>query len=253
MDELKKRLGLPATATEADIIKALDDKAKKDKEEADKKVEKLSDKHSEFMSNKKAKMPSGGKEAFQGMSSADRDKHMADNPIEADDDVEKSIASGSAFKTDDGTVLTKRDFNSDAAFNFAKSQAGKIAQQAIDLAKRDEDAAVVAFGKRATDLGFEAPFGEVLRKAFKGGDPEAIKKIEEQIKALREQARVGKLFNESGSSTTVSGDGYAQLMAKAAELRKADPKLTIEQAFTKAYEDPANVATVDLYKREKAA
>ncbi len=33
---------------------------------------------------------------------------------------------------------------------------------------------------------------------------------------------------------------YDKLMAKGAELRKADPKLTEAQAFAKAYEDPAN-------------
>jgi len=43
--------------------------------------------------------------------------------------------------------------------------------------------------------------------------------------------------------------GYLALRAKAAELRKADPKLTKEQAFAKAYQDPANRGLVAIHKR----
>jgi hypothetical protein len=46
------------------------------------------------------------------------------------------------------------------------------------------------------------------------------------------------------------GSAYEQLMAKAAELRKSDPKLTIEQAFAMVYSDKSNSSLVVMHKRE---
>ncbi len=257
MEAIKKLLGLPATATEADVLKAMAEKEEADKKKgAEGKVEKMSDKHADFMGKKGAKMPKGGKDAFQAMSAAERDKHMSDNPMDDDDEsvekINKSIAAGNAFRAEDGTVLTKADFPTENGFNFAKSQAAKIASQAADILKRDEAAAVADFTKRATDMGFTADFGETLRKAFTG-DAVSIGKLETEIKAMREQIRVGKLFGESGSNAQTGGKGYDQLMAKAKELQGIEKGLTIDQAFAKVYETPATYGmaeAVALYKSE---
>lgn len=254
-EELKKKLGLPATATEAEVMKAVDDKEKADKKAGGEgKIEKMSDAHSNFMGAKGAKMPEGGKDAFQAMSVAERDKHISAHPVEKagdDENVEKSIEKGEAFKTEGGVVIFKRDYNSPAAYDLAKSQATETADLKKRLAKRDEENEIASFAKRATDLGFADTFGETMRKAFKGGDADAIGKIEAEFKALREQVRVGKLFEEQGGGgTAVLSKGFDQIKAKADELKKADPKLTDEQAFAKAYEDPANKESVALYKRD---
>lgn len=248
--ELLKRLGLPETATAADVIKALDEEGKKMKADADKKVEKLDAGELTYM----AKMAAPAQEAFQAMSKADRAKKMKDEPADEDEaKVAKALATGDAFKADDGTILTKRDFPTEAGFNFAKGQAAKLATQAADIAKRDENEAIATFAKRATDLGFVAEFGETLRKAYKG-DVTAIGKLETEIKALREQARVGKVFDELGhGGSSPNGDSaYSQIMAKAQVLKAADPKLTIEQAFEKAFLDPANVDLKKRYATEAA-
>jgi hypothetical protein len=52
-----------------------------------------------------------------------------------------------------------------------------------------------------------------------------------------------------------SGDssGYAQLTAKAAELRKVDPSLTEARAFAKVFTDPANRELANMAKAEGAA
>lgn len=44
--------------------------------------------------------------------------------------------------------------------------------------------------------------------------------------------------------------GHALIAMKAAEIRKSDPKLTAEQAFSKAYTDPANRDLVEMHRRE---
>lgn len=54
---------------------------------------------------------------------------------------------------------------------------------------------------------------------------------------------------------TASGgsSGYAQLTAKAAELRIADPSLTEARAFAKVFTDPANRELANMAKAEGAA
>lgn len=129
--------------------------------------------------------------------------------------------------------------------------------KALELARQDREALeklrekdeIATFAKRAGELGCAAEFGEVLRKA-RSGNGEAFIKIEEQLKALNAQVKTGKLFAEFGSTAAHSGSAYDTLNAKAEELRKVQPSLTREQAFTKVYGDRANRDLVAEYKRE---
>lgn len=249
-NELKKALGLPETATDADVTKAVADL----KKASEGKVEKMSDAHSGFMNHKDAKLPKGGKDAFQEMSSADRSKHVADNPIEEDseDKVAKALKSGDAFKTPDGQVFQKRDFGNDVAFNFAKSQNATIVSQAADIAKRAETEAVSSFAKRATDIGQPVEFGATLRKAYQG-DATAQGEVEKILGALQKQVAESNLFDSFGSSVVKAGSALEELNAKRDALMKAEPKLTQAQAFAKAYEDRANTDIVKRYKQEQRA
>ena len=86
---IKKSLGLPATATDANVETAQAALTKAATDAAN--FLKMSDKHSAFMANPKAKMPAGGKSAFGAMSPAERDAHCASNPIEQDE-AEKRAA-----------------------------------------------------------------------------------------------------------------------------------------------------------------
>lgn len=257
LEALKKALGLSASATEADVIKAAEEKAKKaeEREKDEKRAEKIakmSEKHKAFMDHPKADLPKGGKDAFADMEPSERDAHIASHPIEdEDEDCEKALKKGLAFKTADGTVFHKKDFGTEAAYNFAKSQAETIAKQAAEIAKATEEKAVAAFEKRATDLGFAREFGSTLRKAY-AGDADAQEKVEKEMAALRKQADEGGLFNEIGKRGGNGGTAYQELVAKGEEVRKANPKLTAEQAFSKAYTDKANVDIVKRYKAERA-
>jgi hypothetical protein len=74
--------------------------------------------------------------------------------------------------------------------------------------------------------------------------------------ALRKAINVAKasafqvFYGAAMQPTQTVGDtsAYAELMAKAAEYRKAHPELTEAQAFAKIYEDPANLK---IAKRER--
>ncbi|MBZ4283902.1 hypothetical protein LAJ55_13920, partial [Streptococcus pneumoniae] len=89
------------------------------------------------------------------------------------------------------------------------------------------------------DLGATADGdGELIRKAY-SGDKEAqtawTARLVEVNKALKAQADTGGLFSTFGSSQpgAANGNAYQTLMTKAEELRKADSKLSPQQAFTK--------------------
>jgi hypothetical protein len=238
MKTIAKALGLPETATEAEICAKLAANELAVKFATD--VAKMSGKHKSFMDNEKAKMPKGGKEAFAGMSADERDAHIKANPADGDDgDTEKMLAKGDAFRTADGVIMTKRDFGTDAGFLFAKGQASKLAEQGVELAKAAEARDVATFAKRAATLGFAEGFGEVLRKAYKG-DADSIAKLEAEVAGMRKQLETGELYKSFGADVTGAGSAEGSFMAKVEEVKKANPKLSDQQAYAKAYKDPAN-------------
>lgn len=258
LDALKKALGLSADASEADVTKAAEKmaedkkKAEKEKDRAEK-FAKMSEKHKAYMDHPEAKMPDGGKDAFKDMEPGERDKHIEAHPIEDDDEeTEKALKKGLAFKAPNGTILRKRDFGTEAGFEFAKAQAAELATAKATLAKREEESTVASFEKRATGLGFPAAFGATLRKAY-SGDAAAQALVEKEMTALRKQAEAGGVFSELGKRGGTHGTAYAELTAKAEELRKSQPTLKQAAAFAKVYEDPANREIVKRYNEERAA
>jgi hypothetical protein len=77
--------------------------------------------------------------------------------------------------------------------------------------------------------------GGLLRRISEALTPEDTAAVEKMLKAANEQIEKSNLFTEfgrGGANTTVS----ANAESAAAEIRKADPTLTPEQALAKAYE-----------------
>jgi hypothetical protein len=210
--ELKKALGLPETATEADVLKAIADK--------DAAIVKANE------DLEKAKAPP-----------ADDD----DGPC--DEDMKKALASGDAFRTPEGVVITKKAVG-DSTFAVLKSQNDRLVKTEADLAKAREADEERSFAKRAEDLGCAPEFGSTLRKAY-AGDTSAQAELEKQIKGLNEQIDKGALIETFGKSGE-AGTATAEFTAKVEEVKKADPKLTDPQAYSKVYTDRTNR---DLVKR----
>ena len=87
-----------------------------------------------------------------------------------------------------------------------------------------------------------AEFAPILSKIEKALKDDEWEKLAETLKAADAAIAEGDLFKEigRGESPDAGGSNLAKLNAKAEELRKADPKLTSEQAFAKALkENPA--------------
>jgi hypothetical protein len=131
----------------------------------------------------------------------------------------------------------------------------KILDDNAAMAKRISDleagGSLVSLAKRATELGMPEAEAVTLQKAYQG-DKASVDKLLEFIKSAVEQARLGGVFKEFGSS---HGDGNGgdkaidQLNALAKALAEKDSSLTMAKAFEKVYSDPKNA---DLVKRERA-
>lgn len=110
---------------------------------------------------------------------------------------------------------------------------------------------IASFRKMAADAGLPEAEAETIQKAMRG-DKDGVGKLLTTIKALHAQVAETGLYREfGGKGASVAGSAYDTMMAKAAELRKAEPKLTIEQAFAKVYSDRSNRDLVALHKREE--
>lgn len=216
--ELKKALGLPETATDADVMKAIADK-----------------------------------DAALAKANDDLEKAKAPPPPadgDADDDVKKALASGDAFRTPEGVVITKKAVG-DGTFTVLKSQNERILKAEDDLKKARDADEERSFAKRAEDVGCAPEFGATLRKAY-SGDVAAQVELEKQIKGLNEQIDKGALFETFGKSGE-AGSATAEFTAKVEEVKKADPKLTDPQAFSKVYTDRSNAALIKRMNEEQRA
>lgn len=112
-----------------------------------------------------------------------------------------------------------------------KAMAERISkQEAADL-----DRTMIAKAAALPHVGSdETPTAEVLKGAY-AVSTEFGEKVEAILKAANEQIETSDLFKElggGGGESTVS----QSVDAAAAEIRKADPSLTREQAIAKAYE-----------------
>jgi len=255
MKAIAKQLGLPETATEAEITAALV------KQAADlataQGLAKMSAKHTAFMSNDKAKMPKGGKDAFASMSADERDAHMDSNPIQKDedDDMEKMIQKGDAFRTPTGAILTKKDFGSEAGFVFAKGQAADNANLTAAVAKAADDRLLGEFTKRAEPLTYIGKADEIGQLLFSVSKSDTTGKlapaIELVLKAANDKVAKGGLFTEFGKGTDTGTGGSAQalLKAKAAEIKKGDTTGRMTDAV--AYQKAAD-ADPELWQRVRA-
>jgi len=99
-------------------------------------------------------------------------------------------------------------------------------------------------------------FGPVLKSIANaerdGALPEGTAaKLDEVLKAADEQVKAGDLFKEAGRNGHGGAtDSEGKAKAAAAEIKKADPKLTDAQAIAKAYADDPTL--YDEYQKEVA-
>jgi hypothetical protein len=188
------------------------------KAEREANIAKLSQAHADYAAA--SDMDEDDKAKFAAKSPAERDAHMAKNPIKKlDPKLPPEVVE----------ALAKAKETSDR------------------LAVLEGERALSDMRKRAVEIGVGEAQAEVLLKA-QAGDKDAIAKVFELLKAANAQAKTGKLFEEFGSRTPggPAGSARAEVQAKAEELRKSDGKLTLEIARVNVRK-----ANPDLAQRER--
>jgi hypothetical protein len=208
MTDVEKAALEAKTKEDAALAKALAEIATMKKELA---LAKMSAKHKDFMDN----LDGDKKDAFAAKSPDERDDFMSKNPIE------KALPAAVQKMLD-------------------AAKANEVVLKALQ--EKDEAA---TFAKRATDLGLSAADGDTMRKAY-AGDAVAVTKLEQLIKGLTEQVRVGKLFSEFGSrSQADAGSARARQDALAKDYQtgqiKIGKKVSIEQARAWVYENDPSI------------
>jgi len=237
LKDFAKALNLAETATEEDITKALG--AALAKAAFADAIEKMSAKHSAFMNKDGAKMPTGGKAAFAAMSADERDKHIAANSASDDDadDMQKMIAKGDAFQTSAGVVMTKKDFGTDAGYQFAKAQNTESVRLAKALGEQEDVNQRAAITKRAEtefpNAGKPAEVAAMLQKVRKA-DATLGDQVEAVLKSMNTAIEKGELFAEKGNALRGAGSGFEAIDKLAHELMAKDSKLTVEKARSMA-------------------
>jgi hypothetical protein len=190
-----------------------------------------------------------------------QDKFIAATP-EKREEAMKAFPPKKGGKNGNGNGNGKGDNDPD---DVGKMIEKAIAESPVLKALQTENAdlkkaaKLVEFSKQATELGLPAEHGEVMMKAY-AGDAEAIKKhnelVKQIVKAATAQDATSELFKEFGKGGGGEGSGttaYDQIKLKGEELRKADPKLSPQQARTKVLTDPANAELAARHKNEENA
>ena len=225
------------TITKADHDKALelekgktktaDDEAKAAKKRFEA-VLKMSGAHKDYMNHPDNDMSDDAKGKFADMEPAERDAFMAKNPIK--DKAAKRLA----------------ELPEDVRKQLA---AGADAQERVT--KLENDQLLKDFTKRAADLGQGEDFAKALIAIHKVA-PAQVPLVEGVIKALVAQVKEAGLFKELGGQGGDATSGKALMEKRIADILKADPKLTREQAMTKVAESrtPEDQALFKRYRSE---
>jgi hypothetical protein len=187
-----------------------------------------------------AKMSERHKAHHATLSAEEQKRFEAMTPDERDEHMDKT----KKRHEDDPIYKKMRSENEDLRKRIQQIED----ERELDICKRD-----------AKDLGMTAEdAGTILMKARRG-DREAIDELTKFTKTLakasREIEKTSKVFAEFGTSRPMAGDGsaMAELLSKAADLRKIKPDLSEAQAFDKVLTDPANRELADRERTERLA
>lgn len=168
----------------------------------------------------------------------------------AEDGGECKMEDGSMGMMKDGKCVAKVDKTAlpESVRKQLDEQQAQIKKQAEDIQKlRDEkeEKEYVAKAAAYSNLPIKAEeLGPILKSASVMPEPQR-KELERVLKAADAAfAELTKMKGNLGGGET--GGAYEKLMGLAKELKKAEPKMTIEKAFTKVCEE-----NPELYRQHR--
>ncbi len=172
------------------------------------------------------------------MKAADRGKKMKDMPkgsaADEEDDMEKMIAKGDAFRTTEGALVTKKEAGS--MFSILKSQNDRIAKAEKEAAESRDNIKkgelITKAEKGLILIGKADEVGGLLFQIAKF-DAGLADKVEALLKSANDVIAKGELFKEHGSGGRGAGSASEAIQKGAEALLKTEPALkTIEKART---------------------
>lgn len=236
---LKKSLGLPETATDAEVAAALEKRAA-DQASLEAQVADLT---------KRAGLDDASRAYHADLEKSDKAK--ADAFLNLDEKGRKDAValakSGDEVITIEGQSISKRAVG-DAMFAVMKAQSTRLDNQAALLAKAADVSATLSFEKRAADdfshlAGSVEERGAVLK--FLSTAPDGVKAAADAIfKAAEASTKLAfeKRGHNGSINSPIAKGGEAEIQAIADTIRKADPTLSPAMAYTKALETPEGAA-----------
>jgi hypothetical protein len=234
MKALAKALGLPETATEADINAAV--------------VKNVATTMALATSVKK--METDLAIAKADFTPAELDFYKAFNDNDGDEGDDPKQKAKKAFRlaghAERSTIMKSAEPALSPDIQRMKDENDALKKR-VEMLEGFGD--LLSLTKEVTAAGLPESEALTLQKARKG-DPDAVMKILGFVKSAHMAAVAGGVFKEFGSSngTGAVTTAYDELSALAKNLVKIDPKLTFPAAFAKVYEDPANI---EIVKRER--
>lgn len=238
---IKKALGLPETATDAEVEAALA-KRQSDHDALSAQVAELA---------KKATLSDETRARYDELAKADPEKAKAFlDKDEAGRKAEVALAKAGdeTFTSVDGTVISKRAVG--PAFDILKAQDQRLKEQGEEIAKARAASELETFTKRASDeFGHLAGTVEERAQILKhlSTAPEAIRKAADALLRAAEghaKASFAKAGHSGGSPERQ--DANAELKKRADDLVKADPSLTFAKAYDQVLATPEGSA---LYEK----
>lgn len=251
LDNLKKSLKLSATATDADIEKAVGtalggaDFALN--------VLKMSPDHLVYMAKSEKMTDETKKQEFAALTTEKRDEFIKANPFAAADDDAAAAAAAAdkkKKKNDDSDEVLKVDGREIRKSVVGEDTFAIFKSQQASIEKADDERATNIIEKRvATDLpliGAAPDLAKMLRSISKS-DAKLAEQVETVLKSAQAKIAQGGLFSEKGGSGNGAiGKASEEIVAKAQELiSKGECKGSIYKA-----KDMVRRANPELAKRE---
>lgn len=236
---MKKVLGLADSASEQDVIAAVTKLAAAETHAKDDQIAKLT-----------ADLAAATKAATVAAELAKADFSDAERAFY--NNLSDDAAKDAFRKADHAGRMTQMEKREPELLELAKAVAERE-ELKKRVAKLEEDKALAEFTKEAIDAGLPESEGRnwmlMAKNAKTPEEKAAVAKFKGHLKSAIAAAKEGGIFKEFGASGQIGPvSALDELNAKAAELRKSDPKLTKDQAFAKVYGDPENAK---LAQRER--
>ena len=158
------------------------------------------------------------------------------DPAAADEAFLKSLPEAAR-----DAILKARQDAADAKVELAKARDATETAEAITKAK-------------ALGVGKPEDVGPLLMRVAKGKTTQDdAKALEQLLKSAGAVSAKSLLFKALGADSAVDGDPEALLKAKADEIRKGNPKLTPEAAYSAALDENPGLYAASIAKRRMAA